>query len=85
MSAIVLGNPEGETIVFVSGFPDNHSVWAESLVPKFEKTHRCVLVCMPGYDSGQRNISRFGLSLKQVVAAFDKAVGLQLILASAVQ
>lgn len=76
MPTVVLGNPTGETIVFLSGFPDNHSVWTSTMVPKFEKTHRCVVVCFPGYDSAERRIGRFGLSFPQILAAFDATVRL---------
>ena len=39
-----------ETAVFMSGFPDNHSVWLDSLVPAMRGSYRCVVCCLPEMD-----------------------------------
>lgn len=49
---IELGNPDGEVIIFLSGFPDNQlSCWG-SLIPEgLMKKYRLIFTCLPGFQS----------------------------------
>jgi pimeloyl-ACP methyl ester carboxylesterase len=39
----------GRTMVFVSGFPDDHDAWA-NLAPHFQADYRIVTLTMPGFS-----------------------------------
>ncbi|MEE4174564.1 MAG: alpha/beta fold hydrolase [Xanthomonadales bacterium] len=42
------GNPEGPTLVFIHGWPDNASLWRHQ-VAALASDHRCVLVTLPNF------------------------------------
>jgi len=48
LAYVIEGNPEGGTVVFIHGWPDNHTLWrhqAAALRDQF----RCVLVTLPNF------------------------------------
>lgn len=45
---IIVGNPEGPTLVFIHGWPDDASLWREQ-VDVLGITHRCVLLTLPNF------------------------------------
>lgn len=66
LEPIVEGNEGGETIVFVQGWPDDASLWDET-VAALKARYRCVRLNMPNYDG---NItSRWGYATEEIVDA----------------
>jgi pimeloyl-ACP methyl ester carboxylesterase len=68
------GNPDGPTLVFIHGWPDNASLWRKQ-VDSLGKNFRCVLVTLPnfGEDSVQAGgfdfpelVNRLAATIKQV-------------------
>lgn len=59
LSPITLGNPSGDTLVFVQGFPDDHTTWND-VVPLLQGRYRIVLVDMPNFGSGERTRWAYG-------------------------
>lgn len=50
---IELGDKAKPPLLFMSGFPDNNlSAWGETIPEQFKKNHRCIFMCLPGYESG---------------------------------
>lgn len=48
MEYSIEGNPEGETLILVHGWPDNSSVW-ENQTPSLKSHFRCVLITLPNF------------------------------------
>lgn len=71
LAPIVDGNPDGKTLVFIQGWPDDASLWYGT-VATLGKTHRCVRVTLPNFD-GQRT-ERWGYSTDEVVDALTDLV-----------
>ena len=42
------GNPDGPTVLFIHGWPDDASLWRKQ-VEVLGKTHRCVLLTLPNF------------------------------------
>jgi len=60
----VAGNPDGPTLVFLHGWPDNTSLWryqVEALGPQF----RCVLITLPNY--GEKPVQAGGFDFPVLV------------------
>jgi hypothetical protein len=47
---IELGNPKGEPLVFLSGFPDDQLSAFGPLLEEFKADYRILSLCMPGND-----------------------------------
>ena len=71
LEPIIDGNADGETIVFIHGWPDNASLWDEA-VAALGSTYRCVRVTMPNFD-GHRS-ARWGHSTNEIVDALVEVV-----------
>jgi pimeloyl-ACP methyl ester carboxylesterase len=46
------GNPKGETVFFLAGWPDDHHAWAK-VIGGFSD-YRCVVACMPDMDESRQ-------------------------------
>ncbi|HEX7669286.1 MAG TPA: alpha/beta hydrolase [Polyangiaceae bacterium] len=66
LDPIVSGNEAGETIVFVQGWPDDASVWDDT-VAALGSTYRCVRVNMPNY--GGAVTTRWGHDTEEIVGS----------------
>jgi cis-3-alkyl-4-acyloxetan-2-one decarboxylase len=71
LEAQVEGIGEGETLVFVQGWPDDATLWDEH-VARLADRYRCVRVTMPNFD-GQRT-ARWGYTTDQIVDALATMV-----------
>jgi pimeloyl-ACP methyl ester carboxylesterase len=77
LSAVVAGSPQGEVIVMMSGFPDNHSVWTESIIPHFsaEGKYKIVALCMPDYDLVEPR-SATGYTFDEIQTLFSESIAI---------
>jgi pimeloyl-ACP methyl ester carboxylesterase len=66
LTAVVEGNQDGETIVFVQGWPDDASLW-DGAVAALRDTYRCVRVTLPNF--GGDRTARWGYSTAEIVDA----------------
>jgi pimeloyl-ACP methyl ester carboxylesterase len=71
LEPIVDGNADGDTIVFIQGWPDTAALWDAS-VAALGKTNRCVRVTLPNFDG--RRTERWGYSTDEVVDALTAFV-----------
>ena len=58
------GNPEGPTLVFIHGWPDNASLWRNQ-VAALATDYRCVLVTLPNF--GEESVKAGGFSFPELV------------------
>ena len=65
------GNPDGKTLVFLHGWPDDPSLWRQQL-SAVEKQYRCVLITLPNF--GDTIHQPRGCSLTEWVARLAKTV-----------
>jgi pimeloyl-ACP methyl ester carboxylesterase len=61
----VEGNPDGPTLVFIHGWPDNASLWRKQ-VAALGGDFRCVLITLPNY--GERAVKAGGFDFPELVA-----------------
>lgn len=66
LEPIVSGNPSGQTILFVQGWPDDASLWDDA-VASLEPKYRCVRVNMPNYPGAVS--ARWGFRTEEIVEA----------------
>jgi pimeloyl-ACP methyl ester carboxylesterase len=66
LEPIVSGNPRGATILFVQGWPDDASLWDETIAVVGAK-YRCVRTNMPNYDGTVS--ARWGYHTEEMVSA----------------
>jgi len=66
LEPIISGNANGETILFVQGWPDDASLWDEAVAALGGK-YRCVRVNMPNY--GGAIDARWGYHTEELVSA----------------
>lgn len=52
------GNPEGPTVVFIHGWPDNASLWRKQ-VAALASEYRCVLVTLPNFGAASDRVGGF--------------------------
>jgi pimeloyl-ACP methyl ester carboxylesterase len=71
LTPIIEGNEAGETLVFIHGWPDDASLWDES-VAALRDRYRCVRVTLPNF-SGERAVRR-GYDTAEVVDALEALV-----------
>jgi len=64
LKPIVEGQDQAETLLFVQGWPDDHTLWDE-LVALLRDRYRCVRVDMPNYGDAEQQ--RWGYSHEQMV------------------
>jgi len=62
-----------ETLFFLPGWPDNHSVWTKSIVPALSKDYRCIVACLPDYDK-KKPQRWFGYGVDEVVDMIDRTI-----------
>ncbi|MFO0665190.1 MAG: alpha/beta fold hydrolase [Polyangiaceae bacterium] len=67
LEPIIEGNPDGETIVFVQGWPDDASLW-DATVAELREAYRCVRVNMPNFGPERKRV-RWGYSTEEIVDA----------------
>ena len=60
----IQGNPEGPTLLFIHGWPDDPSLWRKQLAA-LEGTYRCVLVTLPNF--GDDAVSVGGVDFPELV------------------
>lgn len=58
------GNPEGQTLVFIHGWPDNASLWRNQ-VEALGGTFRCVLLTLPNF--GEQAVQAGGCDFPELV------------------
>ena len=58
------GNPEGPTLVFIHGWPDNASLWRNQ-VAALANAYRCVLVTLPNF--GEESVKAGGFNFPALV------------------
>jgi pimeloyl-ACP methyl ester carboxylesterase len=68
---IIDGPPEGDLLLFVQGWPDDHTVW-DQLVAALRDRYRCVRFDLPNYALGERR--RWGYSHDEIVAGLAHCV-----------
>lgn len=61
---IIEGNPEGRTLVFIHGWPDNASLWRKQ-VAALAADYRCVLVTLPNF--GEEPVRAGGFRFPELV------------------
>ena len=71
LTPIVEGNASGETIVFIQGWPDDASLWDQT-VAALRDTYRCVRVTLPNY-AGDKT-ARWGFTTEEIVDALEAFV-----------
>ncbi len=59
------GNPDGPTLVFIHGWPDNASLWRKQ-VEALGSEFRCVLVTLPNF--GEQSVKAGGFDFPELVA-----------------
>lgn len=71
---IELGNPKGETLVFLGGWPDDSlSAWS----PIFEilkEKYRLVSLCVPQFETNCTEIKKWGYSFDELSNMMDRAI-----------
>ena len=65
------GNPDGPTLVFVRGWPDNASMWRKQ-VEALGKNFRCVLVTLPNF--GEHPVQAGGFDFTELVASLAATI-----------
>jgi pimeloyl-ACP methyl ester carboxylesterase len=71
---VELGNPRGDPLVFISGFPDDClSPWA-SVLNRFTERYRVILMCLPEYDSSTTTRKKWGYSMDEIVKLMCKTI-----------
>lgn len=71
------GVPNGEPIVFMSGFPDSElSCWGDLLIDELCREHRCIFLCLPGYSqsSEKNDIIPWGYEQEEVLNAMHNCI-----------
>jgi len=66
------GNPDGPTLVFIHGWPDNASLWRKQ-VQALSADYRCVLLTLPNF--GTQPVKAGGFDFPQLVEILVKAIG----------
>lgn len=66
LTPIIEGNENGETIVFVHGWPDSAALW-DDVVAALKGEYRCVRVTMPNFDGART--TRWGHGTAEIVDA----------------
>src|SRR5438045_3981247 len=65
--------PAKGTLFFLSGFPDRHNAFMDTLVPGLSQEYRCIVACMPDYD--QDSLAKFlGYGRKEIVSMIDRTI-----------
>lgn len=59
LTPIIEGKDGAETLVFVQGYPDDHTLWND-VVPLLRERYRIVRVDMPNYGSAERTRWAYG-------------------------
>lgn len=62
---VVEGNPDGPTLVFIHGWPDNASLWRKQ-VAALGDSYRCVLLTLPNF--GEKSVKAGGFDFPELVA-----------------
>jgi pimeloyl-ACP methyl ester carboxylesterase len=65
------GNPEGPTLVFIHGWPDNASLWRHQ-VAALGAEHRCVLITLPNY--GETSLRAGGFDFPELLGMLAAVV-----------
>ena len=68
----VEGNPEGPTLFFIHGWPDDASLWRKQ-VAALSGDYRCVTVTLPNF--GPRKVRGGGFDFPELVAMLHATVG----------
>lgn len=68
---IVEGQSGGDTLFFIQGWPDDHTMWDEQ-VAFVRDRYRCVRVDLPNYPGAEER--RWGFSHEQVVEALARCI-----------
>ena len=65
--------PSKGTLLFLSGFPDTHNTFRDTLVPTLSKEYRCIVACLPDFDKPALG-KTFGYSPQEIVERLDRTV-----------
>jgi pimeloyl-ACP methyl ester carboxylesterase len=66
------GKPDGPTLVFIHGWPDNASMWRKQ-VEALSNNYRCVLVTLPNF--GAQAVQAGGLDFPDLVGRLAATIG----------
>jgi|GEM_PF-1256648 len=69
------GPQEAPVLLFLHGYPDDHSLWNESIA-HFSKTHRCLAVDFP--NSGRKVTRRATTSFLEIANALEETVSAEI-------
>ncbi|CBN74508.1 short chain dehydrogenase [Ectocarpus siliculosus] len=73
------GNESGPTVVFVHGWPDDHTLW-DAQVAHLKDRYRCVTTDLPGFsgdedgDGGTASSSKWGYSFEEVAKRLERTI-----------
>lgn len=71
LTPIIEGLPEGETLFFIQGWPDDHTLWDEQVA--FLRDHyRCVRVDLPNYAGAEYR--RWGYGHQEIVQSLVECI-----------
>ena len=70
---VIEGKPDGPTLVFIHGWPDNASIWRKQ-VEELGNNYRCVLLTLPNYGEKAEKAGGYDFPqlLEQLVATLRK-------------
>ncbi|CAM9537798.1 unnamed protein product, partial [Choristocarpus tenellus] len=72
------GREDGDTIIFIHGWPDDHTLWDQQVVAHLKSRFRCVTVDLPGFESPNggkiKEQQRWGLDTKDVVHELEVTI-----------
>jgi len=71
LEPLIEGNPDGPTLFFIHGWPDDASLW-QSQVDALQAEYRCVRVTLPNFGTGTER--RQGYSTEEIVDALGRCV-----------
>ncbi len=71
LDPIIEGDEQGETLVFIQGWPDDATLW-DAQVATLGERYRCVRVTLPNFD-GERTARR-GHSTEEIIDALTACI-----------
>lgn len=61
---VIEGNPDGPTVVFIHGWPDDASLWRNQ-IPALGRTYRCMVVTLPNF--GKLSMQTGGFDFPELI------------------
>ncbi|CAM9748572.1 unnamed protein product [Laminaria digitata] len=73
LRTFVDGNASGPVLVFVHGWPDDHTMW-DKQVAHLKDRCLCITTDLPGFNAEDTNAERWGCSVDEVVKRLERTV-----------